>query len=136
MLPRLELITASRGGGQGDFCACRSLCWAGACLATGALYNYKADGVDFILKYGFNGDILSRHGEFVVCDGHAAAYDLPLLELFAELRVGGQGDFCACTSICRAGASRASSVILNDDRKVGSRIFDRRTVPVTRHHIV
>ena len=36
--------------------------------------------------------IAVRHGEFIVLDGHAAADDLPLLEVVAGFRRGSQGD--------------------------------------------
>ena len=52
-----------------------------------------------------------RHGELIVLDGHAAAHDLPLLEVIAGAGCGGQGDFRAGSGLCRRCGSRAVAVI-------------------------
>ena len=46
-----------------------------------------------LLKDCFDLHVGTRHGELIVFDGHAAADDLPLLEVVALVRRGGQGDF-------------------------------------------
>ena len=46
-----------------------------------------------LLEDGLDLHIAVRHGELVVLDGHAAADDLPLLEVIALARRGGQVDF-------------------------------------------
>ena len=68
-----------------------------------------------LLEDGLDLHIGVRHDELIVLDGHAAAHDLPLLEVVADLGRSGQGDFRAGRSLCMRGGSRAVSVITDGD---------------------
>ena len=61
----------------------------------------------------------ARHEELIVLDGHAAADDLPLLEVVAGFGRSGQDDFCADNSFCVRGGSRSVSVRFHGDGKLG-----------------
>ena len=59
----------------------------------------------------FDLDHARWHGEFVGRDRHAAADDLPLLELIAAVRRGCQGDLGACRRVRRVGSNLINSVL-------------------------
>ena len=59
--------------------------------------------------------VVVRHEELVVLDGHAAADDLPLLEVVALVWRCGQGDLCASRSGGRSCGAGAVSVIADGD---------------------
>ena len=68
-----------------------------------------------LLKDGLDLHVVVRHEELVVLDGHAAADDLPLLEVVALFGHGGQGDLRAGRSGGRSCGTSAVSVIADGD---------------------
>ena len=68
-----------------------------------------------LLKDGLDLHVGTRHGELVVLDGHAAADDLPLLEVVALVGRGGQGDHRTGRSGGRSCGAGAFSVIADGD---------------------
>ena len=62
------------------------------CAAIAVKGDYKL-GRGILLKDCLYLYIAVRHGELIVLDGHTSANDLPLLEVIAAVRRGGQGDF-------------------------------------------
>ena len=60
-----------------------------------------------------------RHEELIVHDCHAAADDLPLLEVVAGVCLGGQGDYHAVRSGGGVGGGRAVAVIGDGDGVLG-----------------
>ena len=60
-----------------------------------------------------------RHGELIVLDSHIATHDLPLLEVVAGVRRGGQSDFRAGRRLCMRGGSRSVAVRFHGDGKFG-----------------
>ena len=67
------------------------------------------------LEDGLDLHVGTRHGELVVLDGHAAADDLPLLEVVALVGRGGQGDHRTGRSGGRSCGAGAFSVIADGD---------------------
>ena len=76
-------------------------------------------GRRILLENCFDLHVVVRHGELVVLDGHAAADDLPLLEVVALVWLGGQGDFRTDHRFCMRGGSRSVSVRFHGDCKLG-----------------
>ena len=70
--------------------------------------------------------IAVRHGEFIVLDGHAAADDLPLLEVVALVWRCGQGDFCISRSLCGRCGSRSVAAAGHSDGVLSRRGFGYR----------
>ena len=68
-----------------------------------------------LLKDCFDLHVGARHEELIVLDGHAAAHDLPLLEVVALFGHGGQGDLRAGRSGGRSCGTSAVSVIADGD---------------------
>ena len=68
-----------------------------------------------LLKDGPDLHVGARHEELIVLDGHAAADDLPLLEVVALFGRGGQGDLRAGRSGGRSCGASAVSVITDGD---------------------
>ena len=65
----------------------------------------------------------ARHDELIVLDGHAAADDLPLLEVVALVWLGGQGDLRTDHRFCMRGRSRSVAAAGHGDGKLGRRVF-------------
>ena len=70
--------------------------------------------------------IAVRHGEFVVGDGHAAADDLPLLEVVVSAGRCDQGDLRTGRSLCMRGGSRSAALCGHGDGMLGCRSFGYR----------
>ena len=110
-LPLLEVIALVGRGGQGDFCASHGFCMRGGSCAVSV--RFHGDGVlggsrrCIFLKDGLDLHVVVRHEELIVLDGHAAAHDLPLLEVVAGVWLGGQGDLRTGNSLCGRCRSRA-----------------------------
>ncbi|CAN3970650.1 tRNA (N6-isopentenyl adenosine(37)-C2)-methylthiotransferase MiaB, partial [Dysosmobacter welbionis] len=68
-----------------------------------------------LFEDGLDLHVVVRHEELVVLDGHAAADDLPLLEVVALFGHGGQGDLRAGRSGGRSCGAGAVSVIADGD---------------------
>ena len=69
-----------------------------------------------LLEDGLDINIAVRHGELVVGDYKSCwRFDLPPLEVVADLGRSGQGDLRAGRSLCMRGGSRAVSVITDGD---------------------
>ena len=68
-----------------------------------------------LLKDGPDLHVVVRYGELVVLDGHAAADDLPLLEVVALFGHGGQDDRRTGRSGGRSCGTSAVSVITDGD---------------------
>ena len=85
----------------------------------------KGDGVlggrrrCVLLKDCFDLHVGARHGELIVLDGHAAADNLPLLEVVAGIGRSGQGDFCAGNRLYMRSGSRSFAVCFHGDGKLG-----------------
>ena len=83
-------------GSQGDLRTGRSLC--GRCGSRSADLCGHSDGVlrgcgrRILLKNGLDLHVVVRHGELIVLDAHAAADDLPLLEVIALVGRSAQCD--------------------------------------------
>ena len=65
--------------------------------------------------------VVIRHEELVVLDGHAAAHDLPLLEVVALVGRSGQGDRRTGRSFCMRGGSRSVALCGDGDGILGGR---------------
>ena len=72
-------------------------------------------GRRILLENCFDLHVVVRHGELIVLDAHAAADDLPLLEVVALVGHGGQGDLRTGRSLCMRGGSRSVAVIGHGD---------------------
>ena len=68
-----------------------------------------------LLENCFDLHVVARHGELIVLDGHAAADDLPLLEVIALVGRSGQGDHRTGRSGGRSCGAGAFSVIADGD---------------------
>ena len=76
--------------------------------------------------------VVVRHEELIVLDGHAAADDLPLLEVVALVWRCGQGDLCASRSGGRSCGAGAVAVRFHGDGKLGRRVFGYRNRQLLR----
>ena len=74
-----------------------------------------------LLKDCFDLHIAVRHGELVVLDGHAAADDLPLLEVVAGVWRCGQANLRAGHGFCMRCGSRTVAAAGHGDGKLGGR---------------
>ena len=73
-----------------------------------------------------------RHGELIVLDGHAAVYDLPLLEAVALVGHGGQGDLRAGYGFCMRGRSRSAALCGDSDGILDRCVFGYRNRQLLR----
>ena len=71
------------------------------------------------LEDGLDLHVGTRHGELVVLDGHAAADDLPLLEVVAGVWRGGQANLRAGHGFCMRCGSRTVAVRFHGDGELG-----------------
>ena len=76
--------------------------------------------------------VVIRHEELVVLDGHAAAHDLPLLEVVALVGRSGQGDRRTGRSFCMRGGSRSVALCGDGDGILGGRGFSYRNRQLLR----
>ena len=118
-LPLLEVVAGVWRGGQANlraghgFCMrCGSRTVAAAGHGDGML---GRRGRRILLENCFDLHVVIRHGELVVLDGHAAADDLPLLEVVALFGHGGQDDRRTGRSGGRSCGTSAVSVITDGD---------------------
>ena len=72
-----------------------------------------------LLEDSFDLHVGARHEELIVLDGHAAADDLPLLEVVAGFGRSAQGDLRTDYGLCMRGGSRAVSVRFHGDGELG-----------------
>ena len=101
-------------GGQGDLRTSRSLCKrCGSCAVSVRFHGDDELGGrrHVLLEDGLDLHVVVRHGELIVLDGHAAAHDLPLLEVVALVGRCGQGDRRTGRSGGRSCGTSAVSVI-------------------------
>ena len=113
-MPLLEAVAFVRLGGQGDLRAGNSLC--GRCRSHSVAAAGHGDGIlgrrrCVLLEDGLDLHVALRHGELVVLDRHAAADDLPLLEVIAGFGRSGQANLRAGRSGGRGCGADAVSVI-------------------------
>ena len=104
--------------GQGDLRTDYGLCMRGGSRAVSV--RFHGDGKlgrcrNVLLEDSFDLHVVVRHGELIVLDGHAAADDLPLLEVVALVGRGGQGDRRTSRSGGRSCGASAVSVIADGD---------------------
>ena len=85
-----------------------------------------------LLEDGLDLHIAVRHGELVVHDCHAAADDLPHLEVVASVRRGSQGDLRTGRSLCGRGGSRSAALCGDGDGILGGRGFSYRNRQLLR----
>ena len=118
-LPLLEVIALVGRSAQGDLRTGNSLCGRGGSRSVAAAGH--GDGMlgrrgrRILLENCFDLHVVVRHGELVVLDGHAAADDLPLLEVVALFGHGGQDDRRTGRSGGRSCGTSAVSVITDGD---------------------
>ena len=135
-LPLLEVIALVGRSAQGDLRTGNSLCGRGGSRSVAAAGH--GDGMlgrrgrRILLENCFDLHVVARHGELVVLDGHAAADDLPLLEVVALVWLGGQGDLRTDHRFCMRGGSRSVSVRFHGDGKLGRRVFGYRNRQLLR----
>ena len=122
-LPLLEAVAFVRLGGQGDLRTGNSLCRRGGSRTVAAAGH--GDGMlgrrrrRVLLEDSLDLHIVVRHEELVVLDGHAAAHDLPLLEVVALVGRSGQGDRRTGRSFCMRGGSRSVALCGHGDGVLG-----------------
>ena len=117
-LPLLEVIAGFGRSGQGDLRTDYGLCMRGGSRAVSV--RFHGDGKlgrcrNVLLEDSFDLHVVVRHGELIVLDGHAAAHDLPLLEVVVLVGRGGQGDRRTSRSGGRTCGASAVSVIADGD---------------------
>ena len=118
-LPLLEVVAGVWRCGQANlrtdhgFCMrCRSRSVVAAGHGDGELGGSRRC---VLLKDCFDLHVGARHEELIVLDGHAAADDLPLLEVVAGIGRSGQGDRRTSRSGGRSCGASAVSVITDGD---------------------
>ena len=135
-LPLLEVVALVWCGGQGDFRADYGFCMRGGSRSVATAGH--GDGMlgrrrrRVLLEDGLDLHIAVRHGELVVHDCHAAADDLPLLEVVASVRRGSQGDLRTGRSLCGRGGSRSAALCGDGDGILGGRGFSYRNRQLLR----
>ena len=112
------MIAGFGRSGQGDLRTDYGLCMRGGSRAVSV--RFHGDGKlgrcrNVLLEDSFDLHVVVRHGELIVLDGHAAADDLPLLEVVALVGRGGQGDRRTSRSGGRSCGAGAVSVIADGD---------------------
>ena len=118
-LPLLEVIALVGRSAQGDLRTGNSLCGRGGSRSVAAAGH--GDGMlgrrgrRILLENCFDLHVVVRHGELIVLDAHAAADDLPLLEVVALVGHGGQGNLRTGNSLCGRCGSRSVAVIGHGD---------------------
>ena len=121
---------------QGDLRTGNSLCRRGGSRTVAAAGH--GDGMlgrrrrCVLLEDGFDLHIAVRHGELVVHDCHAAADDLPLLEVIALVGRSVQGDRRTGRSFCMRGGSRSAALCGHGDGMLGRRGFGYRNRQLLR----
>ena len=137
------VIARVRGGVAGDV-HCGGIIAAHGCGMLGAIVGVGSGDTDaglggigrrrrcVLLEDGFDLHIAVRHGELVVHDCHAAAHDLPLLEVVALVGRSGQGDRRTGRSFCMRGGSRSVTLCGDGDGILGGRGFSYRNRQLLR----
>ena len=105
--------------GQGDLRAGNRLYMRGGSRAVAIRFHGDGELGEsrrcILLKDCFDLHVGARHEELIVLDGHAAADDLPLLEVVAGVWCGSQGDLRTGRSLCGRCGSRSVSVRFHGD---------------------
>ena len=124
------VIARVRGGVAGDV-HCGGIIAAHGCGMLGAIVGVGSGDADaglggigrcrrrILLEDSLDLHVGARHDELVVLDGHAAADDLPLLEVVALVGRSGQGDFRAGRGFCKRCGSCAVAVRFHGDGELG-----------------
>ena len=118
-LPLLEVVAGVGRSGQANLRACHG--FVRRCGSCAVSIRFHGDGKlggcrrCVLLEDGLDLHVVVRHEELIVLDGHAAADDLPLLEVVALFGHGGQGDLRAGRSGGRSCGTSAVSVIADGD---------------------
>ena len=132
-LPLLEVVAGVWLGGQGDLRTSHGL--VRRCESRAFAVRFHGDGMlgrcrrRVLLEDRLDLHVVVRHGELIVLDAHAAADDLPLLEVVAGVWLGGQGDLCAGRSLCRRCGSRSAALCGDGDGvldRSGRRVLPQR----------
>ena len=124
-LPLLEVVAGVGRCGQGNLRAGNSLCRR--CGSRSAALCGHSDSVlrgcgrRILLKNGLDLHVVVRHGELIVLDAHAAADDLPLLEVIALVGRSAQCDLRTGNSLCGRCRSRAVAAAGHGDGMLGRR---------------
>ena len=124
-LPLLEEVALVGHGGQSDLRTGNSLC--GRCGSRSVAAAGHGDGVlrgcgrHILLKDGLDLHVVVRHGELIVLDAHAAADDLPLLEVIALVGRSAQCDLRTGNSLYGRCRSRAVAAAGHGDGMLGGR---------------
>ena len=124
-LPLLEVIALVGRSAQCDLRTGNSLC--GRCRSRAVAAAGHGDGMlgrrrrCVLLEDSLDLHVVVRHEELVVLDGHAAAHDLPLLEVVALVGRSGQGDRRTGRSFCGRGGSRSAALCGHGDGMLGRR---------------
>ena len=124
-LPLLEVIALVGRSAQGDLRTGNSLC--GRCGSRSVAAAGHGDGVlrgcgrHILLKDGLDLHVVVRHGELIVLDAHAAADDLPLLEVIALVGRSAQCDLRTGNSLYGRCRSRAVAAAGHGDGMLGRR---------------
>ena len=135
-LPLLEVIALVGRSVQGDLRTGNSLCRRGGSRTVAAAGH--GDGMlgrrrrCVLLEDSLDLHVVVRHEELVVLDGHAAAHDLPLLEVVALVGRSGQGDLRIDHSFCMRGGSRSVALCGDGDGILGGRGFSYRNRQLLR----
>ena len=126
------VIARVRGGVAGDV-HCGGIIAAHGCGMLGAIVGVGSGDTDaglggigrrrwcILLEDCLDLYIAVRHGELVVHDCHAAADDLPLLEVVALVWCGGQSDLRTGRSLCKRCGSRSAALCGHGDGILGGR---------------
>ena len=135
-LPLLEVIALVGRCGQGDLRTDHGFCMRGGSRSVAAAGH--GDGMlgrrgrRILLENCFDLHVVVRHGELVVHDCHAAADDLPLLEVVAGFGRCGQGDFRTSHGLVRRCGSRSVALCGHGDGMLGRRGFGYRNRQLLR----
>ena len=137
------VIARVRGGVAGDV-HCGGIIAAHGCGMLGAIVGVGSGDADaglggigrrrrcVLLEDSLDLHVVVRHEELVVLDGHAAAHDLPLLEVVALVGRSGQGDRRTGRSFCGRGGSRSVALCGHGDGMLGRRGFGYRNRQLLR----
>ena len=136
------VIARVRGGVAGDV-HCGGIIAAHGCGMLGAIVGVGSGDTDaglggisrrrrVLLEDSLDLHVGARHEELIVLDGHAAAHDLPLLEVVAGIGRSGQGDLRADRGFCKRCGSCAVAVRFHGDGKLGRRVFGYRNRQLLR----
>ena len=138
-----DVIARVRGGVAGDV-HCGGIITVHGRDMLGAIVSIGSDDTDagfggigrrrrcVLLEDSLDLHVVIRHEELVILDGHAAAHDLPLLEVVALVGRSGQGDRRTGRSFCMRGGSRSVALCGDGDGILGGRGFSYRNRQLLR----